>query len=364
MKGSENKMALFGGRVGSGGNRASGTQRTVSTGAVREIQGSMGKGSISMELRNMSKGQTFEGTVIAVKGKAVTIESEGRYFNARMEDSVAVSIGEKISFVVRANSDNRIEIAPLRMGNIPMEELIQYKALEAAGLKATEKNMEIVKGLMKYQMGVNRDSIFHILGYLIKYPGLQIEDILLIKKIGNSIRKITIYQYGDENIEKVNSENHFKIKSDVDNQIRLGTEIESDNQIDSRTDNKMNRSADKNISNNFIMELETKHIGKITFYIQWEKTVQKKEKLYLFIQVETEYAKKILEEQENQWKNRLLEQKMICETEYISLENRTENRKKIMQMTEEFFKKTVKKGKLYIQKFDLKEFAENEMYLE
>lgn len=311
-------MALFGGKI-SGGSRASALQSTGNVNAVRGIQGNAGKGSAGMDLRNMSKGQTFEGTVVAVKGKSVTIESEGHYLNARMEDSVSISIGEKISFLIRANKDNRIEIAPLRMGNIPMEELVQYKALESAGLKATEKNMEIVKGLMKYRMAVNKDSIFHILGYLMKYPDLQVEDILLMKKIRNHVKNVTLYQYRENSCNK-------RIK-------------------------------------NFILELETKYLGSITVYIQWEETKRsiKQDSLYLLFQIENEHIKEFLQKQENQWKERLQERNIICKAEYISMENGQENYQKAAGVAEKFFGKLSEKanckedikGKLYIQKFSL-----------
>lgn len=162
----------------------------------------------------MSKGQTFEGTVTAIKGKMVTIESRGHYLTARMENSVSISIGEKISFVVRANRDSRIEIAPLRMGNISMEELVQYKALESAGLEANESNMEVVKGLMKYKMAVNRDTIFHILGYLAKYPKLQAEDVVLMKKIRTHINQVTLFCY-KENSRDWKNEIFWKQKQNI-----------------------------------------------------------------------------------------------------------------------------------------------------
>ena len=313
-------MALFGGKIGShsrtGGLRPSGTAS-----AVKGIHGNAGKGSTGMDLRNMSKGQTFEGTVTAIKGKSVTIESDGHYLNARMEDSVSISIGEKISFVIRANQDSRIEIAPLRMGNISMEELVQYKALETAGLEANERNMEIVKGLMKYQMALNKDSIFHILGYLMKYPNLQVEDVLLMKRISNHIEDIAIYQYGQKQIEKKENDN---IK--------------------------------------FVVELKTKHLGIITIYIQWkeEKSARQK-KLYLLFQTETEQIKKFLQEQENQWKKQIEESSIICEREYISIENECKNNQMIRMISQNFFEQFSIKGrkpengkdKLYIQKMDL-----------
>lgn len=326
MEGSETGMALLNGRISSN-NRTSSVQGTNTANGTKAIQGSMGKGSAGMDLRNMSKGQTFEGTVIAVKGKSVTIESDGHYLNARMEDSVSISIGEKISFVIRANNDNRIEIAPLRMGNIPMEELVVYKALELAGLKATEKNIEIVKGLMGYQMAVTRDSIFHILGFLIKYPELLVRDVLLMKKIAKSVKAITFYQ----------------CKTD-----------------DSEQKTAFDAGSKEQIANQFIFVLKTKHLGMITIQVQWEQKGQKlkQDKLHLFIQTEKENIKVFLQKQENQWKDRLREKNMICETEYMSLENEQENSKKIEQIAEEFFQKIAVNGELHIQKIDLEEFME------
>ncbi len=319
MEGREISLALFGGRINGGSKTTGGLQ---STGSVKGIQAGMGKGSHGMDLRNMAKGQTFEGTVIAVKGKSVTIESEGHYLNARIEDSVSISIGEKISFVIRANSNNRIEIAPLRMGSISVEELVQYKALESAGLKATEKNMEIVKGLMKYQMAVNKDSIFHILGYLMKYPDLQVEDILLMKKIKKHVKKIKLYQY------KENEEGK-----------------------------KENQNIGNDAAGNVILELETRYLGIITIYIEWEKIKRNmgQNNFYLLVQVEKEHTKELLEEQEKQWKEKLQEKDIICESEYVTIEDN----KKAEWITEKFFGKPKSKlnydvkgkGKLYIQEF-------------
>lgn len=260
----------------------------------------------------MSKGQTFEGTVTAVKGKMVTIESCGHYLTARMENSVSISIGEKISFVVRANRESRIEIAPLRMGNISMEELVQYKALESAGLEANESNMEVVKGLMKYKMAVNRDTIFHILGYLAKYPKLQAEDVVLMKKIRTHINQVTLFCY------KENS---------------------------------------RDWKNEILLEVETKHMGMITIDIRWtEEKKTKQKQLYFYFQTETEQSKKLLKEQENQWLEKLQKHNIFYKTEYVSMDDE-KNNQIVRQIAEQFFRtpsknsdKVGEERELYIHK--------------
>ena len=98
-------------------------------------------------LNSLMSGDTFTGYVSQLNGdNAYITMNNGAQIQAKLMQGALINIGQNVTFMVEDNSDNKISIKPV-LANEQQAVLID-KALEAAGLGATDDNINIVKSII------------------------------------------------------------------------------------------------------------------------------------------------------------------------------------------------------------------------
>lgn len=160
------------------------------------IQGTAaeGTGAVRREMPQMAKGTIFEGTVTAVKGNQVQLSlTNGQSVQARLESGVQVRMGEPVLFEVKSNQDGQMMIrqVPVKSAYNPTLQ----RALSAAGMPVTQRNLDMVDLMMQNQMPINKESLSAMARQLLKYPGVDPQTLIQMQKLGFSIDQESVAQF-------------------------------------------------------------------------------------------------------------------------------------------------------------------------
>ncbi|SHM22204.1 hook-length control protein FliK [Anaerosporobacter mobilis DSM 15930] len=143
-------------------------------------------------LGQLSSGKVFQGTVVDIRNNQVTIQIDEQLVQAKFQDMVNICIGETLKFVVRENTGKQVTIAPYhdQQGN-PTDGAI-YKALEAAGLAPTDKNIDIVNTLLDHGMAVDKQTVTAFISASLRYPDIPLSQFVDMLKNNMSLTNSNI----------------------------------------------------------------------------------------------------------------------------------------------------------------------------
>lgn len=183
-----------------------------------DLVASVENGKITSSIQNSSEfisqlepGQTFTGEIVDLRNGSVTIAVGEQFVKAQFQQSINVCMGEVMTFVVRENQNQKITIAPLQQ-QINSEDIALYKALDAAQLPATDKNIDLISELLNHQMPVDKKSIQYLLAKSLQLPEASISDLVLLQKYKIPITKENIeqlQQYRENQSNLVKDLNHL-----------------------------------------------------------------------------------------------------------------------------------------------------------
>lgn len=151
--------------------------------------------NMQVDLSSLQKGQTFTGQVTDIRNDGITIQLKEGYVMAKFAEAVDVAIGDILQFTIRENSDNRIVISAVRNQGLSGENGALYKALEGAGLAATDVNIDVVGEMLEQRMSVSREAIQEILAKVHHFPEADIKDIVSMIKYNIPVTKENIEQF-------------------------------------------------------------------------------------------------------------------------------------------------------------------------
>lgn len=157
----------------------------------------------------LEPGQTFTGEIVDIRNGSVTISVGEEFVKAQFQQSMNVCIGEVMTFVVRENQNQKITIAPLQQ-QMNAEDIALYKALDAADLPATDKNIDLVSELLNNQMAVDKKSIQFLLAKSFQLPEASISDLVLLQKYKIPITKENVEQLQQYRTNQSNLANDIK----------------------------------------------------------------------------------------------------------------------------------------------------------
>lgn len=136
------------------GSRASGTGVVVNNNAVRQTAAITG----NMLLAQMKPGDSFAGDIIDVRGSYIKLLLAGdKTLEATSSESKNLNIGDHLKFSVTSNNGKTVVIKPLSVNTFNTNVLL--KALEAAEVSATDRNIQVVKAMMNNEMSINKGSL-------------------------------------------------------------------------------------------------------------------------------------------------------------------------------------------------------------
>lgn len=146
------------------------------------------------EVRNMKPGQTLQGTVVGRSGNSVQIAlSQELSINARIDQNISLTLGQLMSFEIKANNGSLLSLSPLYTNTANVETIM--RALEAAGLQETAGNIEMVASMMEEGMPIDKESILNMSRQLLEFPGQNPTSIIQMTRLELPITETTIQQF-------------------------------------------------------------------------------------------------------------------------------------------------------------------------
>ena len=115
--------------------------------------------SLTASIKDLAPGSIFEGNVSYVKGTNVILSLEnGQNIHARLDNHAPKLVqGQSMFFQVKANEGGTVSIRSYMGGGTANPTLM--RALEAAGLPANERNLQMVNAMMKEQMPIHAEAL-------------------------------------------------------------------------------------------------------------------------------------------------------------------------------------------------------------
>lgn len=157
---------------------------------------------VQSEIRNLTPGQTIQGSVVRRDGTAVQIAlRQDLLISARIDQSISLALGQSMSFEVKANNGSILSLTPL-YANMANEATV-LRALNAAGFPDTANNVEMVAIMMKEGMPIDRESLANINRLLMEFPRQDPETLIQMTRLGVPITEANIEQF-----EQYQSVNH------------------------------------------------------------------------------------------------------------------------------------------------------------
>lgn len=149
---------------------------------------------VQSEIRNLTPGQTIQGSVVSRDGTAVQIAlRQDLLINARIDQSISLALGQSLSFEVKANNGSILSLTPL-YANMANEATV-LRALNAAGFPDTANNVEMVAIMMKEGMPIDRESLANISRFLMEFPRQDPETLIQMTRLGVPITEANIEQF-------------------------------------------------------------------------------------------------------------------------------------------------------------------------
>lgn len=177
----------------SSGNVSQGTGRaasSVNVSAVKQTSQITG----NMLLSQMKPGTTFSGDIIDVRGSAIKILlSNDKTLDAASTDSKNLNIGDHITFNVSSNNGQTVVIKPLKINTFNTNVLL--KALEASETPANEKNINIVKAMMRNEMSIDKNSLSDMIKKVEAFKTDNPENIVAMERHGIPLTQENVDQF-------------------------------------------------------------------------------------------------------------------------------------------------------------------------
>lgn len=162
---------------------------------------------VQSEIRNLTPGQTIQGSVVSRDGTAVQIAiRQDMLINARIDQSIRLALGQSMSFEVKANSGSILSLTPL-YANMANEATV-LRALSAAGFPDTANNIEMVAIMMEEGMPIDRESLANISRFLMEFPRQDPAALIQMARLGVPVTETNIEQF-----EQYQNTNHQLIGS-------------------------------------------------------------------------------------------------------------------------------------------------------
>lgn len=167
--------------------------RSSATGATATAP-QQGVQQLVSAVREMTVGNVFEGTVNDIKNGTVTLGlANGQTVQARIAAGVQLVVGQAMFFQVKSNDGTTVEIRPYTNGNLNNPTLL--KALDAAGIPAEPRMIDMVNSMMEEQMSIGRESLMDMARSISAYPDADIKSLVLMHKLDIPMSEEFIQQF-------------------------------------------------------------------------------------------------------------------------------------------------------------------------
>lgn len=195
-------------------------------------------GASLKSFNNLTAGDYFKGHIVSMEQDAVKILlSNQQVINARLDLSIlgseTLAPGQDIIFQVNDNANGKISIKPYMIEKYPVEVLL--KALDAAKLPPSEKNIDIVKALIDKGMSIDKNTLHTIIQENSRFSGENLNEIITLHKLQvpvteENIGQLKSYMNYESSISKqvdivANDIANILTEGSADSVNKLGSEI-------------------------------------------------------------------------------------------------------------------------------------------
>ena len=200
--------------------------------------------SPSINEDNIIKGEIIDLRLHDVK---IRLEPSGQVITAKVSAKLPLSIGQLANFIVSDKTGDQITLKLISSDTTPINDLV-YKALYSAGLATSDKNLNLVQELLKYNMPVDKKTLMSLIKLTSTYPDTDITTLTLMYKNNlpintSSVAQFESYQQGTHQIlNELNSladiipNTIFDIQKSDDNTIDLTNAYKSEEVVISSND--------------------------------------------------------------------------------------------------------------------------------
>lgn len=183
---------IEGNRTASQTYQTSGNYGAASAGGVANSQ--TAPQNSSQTLMELKPGELFTGEIQSVKGDQVSIALEsGDIVHARLAESVPFKEGQKVTFLVKSNTNGQIAIKPTPNQGVIDNTIL--KALQGAGLTVNEKNINLVGQLLENQMPIDKKTIQLYLRQMAAFPTAEASDLVQMAKLNIPVTEESLSQF-------------------------------------------------------------------------------------------------------------------------------------------------------------------------
>lgn len=145
-------------------------------------------------LQSMTPGETLQGEVVSVNGNEIEIKiADNAVVNARLEQSMNVAVGQKMMFEVSNNNQGQIALRAL-FTNLAQEQLAQ-NALQAAGIPQNGSSVQMIAGLMREGMSIDKQSLQTMYHDVVRFPEADQSMLIHMHKIGMETTPQNVEQF-------------------------------------------------------------------------------------------------------------------------------------------------------------------------
>lgn len=179
-------------------NNAANTQnQTEGTGKISGqqtvLQGLTGK------LSDLVPGQVVSGNITDIRGSMIEIMlSNNQSVTARLTENFEYVIGQRAMFMVKSNDGQQIVLVPKDRSSMEQAgNLVIGRILREAGIEVTDKNLELIKGMMKEQIPVDAQTVQQYAKDLSLFPNADADTIVGLKKYNIPLNDEMVTQYNN-----------------------------------------------------------------------------------------------------------------------------------------------------------------------
>lgn len=138
---------------------------------------------MSRHVSSLSEGEIIKGEVTDLRNTEIEVTLENNtHVTAKLEDGASLSIGDTAAFKVVSIEKGEITLRALPKTPLLQEMSTINKALDEAGLPKNDKNIAIVRELMKEGLSINRQGIQSAMKLTYQYPDVSLSTLLQLEK--------------------------------------------------------------------------------------------------------------------------------------------------------------------------------------
>lgn len=145
------------------------------------------------ELSDIMPGTTLTGQLVGKDGTSLSLLLQNNVsLNTSLESDANIMTGQILNFEVTGNDKGHLTVRPLHT-NMANEETIT-RALDNAGIRINNATIDMVDGLMREGMPINKETLMQYNRYINTYPQADIKDIIMLNKMNIPLNQDNVEQ--------------------------------------------------------------------------------------------------------------------------------------------------------------------------